>query len=243
MPNWCSNSLEITAPTKEILERAKALVFTNESHDENFSTIDKIDFNLAVPMPTSFPDDDKVESGYVLPGWYEWSITNWGTKWNASDATDPVESGTTVSVFFETAWAPPIPWFRALAEAVPEAEFTLLYQEEGMQFSGKEICANGEVVLEDHRDELSLDIFLEMGYDERKFVEYQFTYSLEALKEYIEEGKMTPALYNAVLECYDDEECDFDSLMEADHEERDAILAKVEEEAKKYRDSLTLPIT
>ena len=43
--------------------------------------------------------------------WYEWACENWGTKWNAMDA-----SWGNDHVSFETAWAPPIPVLEDLAK-------------------------------------------------------------------------------------------------------------------------------
>jgi hypothetical protein len=48
--------------------------------------------------------------------WYEWSISNWGTKWNASDSCFDEETGVAE---FETAWSMPEPVYRALSQYTP----------------------------------------------------------------------------------------------------------------------------
>ena len=60
---------------------------------------------------------------YGAPTWYEWSIANWGTKWNAygRDTEDVYEDDNTLR--FLTAWSAPHPVISALAERYPDIEF------------------------------------------------------------------------------------------------------------------------
>lgn len=53
---------------------------------------------------------------YGFKDWYEWSIENWSTKWNASDGSFDEETG---FVEFETAWSMPENVFRALSHYTP----------------------------------------------------------------------------------------------------------------------------
>jgi hypothetical protein len=70
-----------------------------------------------------------VVNGLTVPLWYEWSLQHWGTKWNACDArySDLDQN----IIHFDTAWAPPIPIFEAVAKLFPEHEF-LIYSDELM---------------------------------------------------------------------------------------------------------------
>ena len=72
------------------------------------------------------------ETGFE--SWYEWSIANWGTKWNAysykAESRDPLE------FCFDTAWAFPVPVFEKLAEMFPEAHFHCACFDEGWCFAG-----------------------------------------------------------------------------------------------------------
>ena len=53
--------------------------------------------------------------------WYSWSISNWGTKWNAY-SFEVIDDGDGRFEFrFDTAWSPPEPVFAALADR-PECE-------------------------------------------------------------------------------------------------------------------------
>ncbi len=64
---------------------------------------------------------------YGAMNWYEWSIKNWGTKWNAS-SYEKGEDGR--SFFFETAWSPALPAILELSKQHPEMKFGYLYSDE-----------------------------------------------------------------------------------------------------------------
>lgn len=104
-----------------------------------------------------------------MPGWYEWAVVNWGTKWDASfdgplygvmvgdhadvkDAVDSqgmVETAHTVVYKFDTAWAPPEPFVENAAHMYPKLTFTLRYAEAGMDFAGESKWENGLRVSEE----------------------------------------------------------------------------------------------
>lgn len=51
---------------------------------------------------------------YGVKDWYDWSIKNWGTKWNAYSFELVGEDENTLNVEFDTAWSPPTPIFEKL---------------------------------------------------------------------------------------------------------------------------------
>lgn len=67
--------------------------------------------------------------------WYDWSIANWGTKWNSYSfryvALNPLE------FLFETAWGFPEPVFAALAREYPSLQFKCLTFDEGWNFGAR----------------------------------------------------------------------------------------------------------
>ena len=121
MPNWCYNSLTL--------------------HNEDSSKIDKLEealqneddgglFNYFLPMPeelrnTTSPSEDGND-------WYNWSINNWGTKWDVRP--DFERDKNTMYLSFDSAWGPPISLYEYLFEQgwIVDA----LYHEPGMQFVG-----------------------------------------------------------------------------------------------------------
>ena len=73
---------------------------------------------------------------YGKCNWYDWSIENWGTKW---DACDPIREGNTL--YFATAWSHPLPIIRHLAKQNPEIDIHVMFADEdyGNNFGEYEI--------------------------------------------------------------------------------------------------------
>ena len=69
-------------------------------------------------------DLDKV---YGCHNWYDWSIRNWGCKWNACNSDIVSEDDKTICFQFDTPWGCPDGWLEELAERIP---FHLSWEEE-----------------------------------------------------------------------------------------------------------------
>ena len=76
---------------------------------------------------------------YDCGDWYEWSINNWGTKWEASEIT--IEDHL---ICFETAWSPCSPIVEKLADRFPQLAFIYKYFEPGVCLAGREVYEGGE---------------------------------------------------------------------------------------------------
>jgi len=75
--------------------------------------------------------------------WYDWALTNWGTKWNIDDASVNV-CGEGASFNFDSAWSPPISAIDKAAELYPELEFSMEFEEDGECFRGTATWSKGE---------------------------------------------------------------------------------------------------
>lgn len=154
MPNWCSNNLHIIAPNKNKLTIVcKKLGLKNEIPQVNFGSI--------VPEPRDLEEDEDT----VMPGWYNWRVSNWGTKWDVGDINElditydeiaGQSSGWTtyprVRVQFVTAWSPPTPFTMALSEKYPDCVILLEFEEGGVGYEGELLVKGGEVEYEAERD-------------------------------------------------------------------------------------------
>lgn len=103
--------------------------FGPEKEPDNYETM-TLDERLAESM--KFAGDN----------WYNWNIRNWGTKWDANDAT--LDEGGTLFYQFSTAWSPAEGAFKAMVEQHPNLQFEFTNVEEqgwGVVFEGK----NGEL--------------------------------------------------------------------------------------------------
>lgn len=144
MPNWCFNELTVRGDADKVA-KFKKKVQTKDS---------KLSFNKTVQMPVELRDTtsgylgDEVEQKkleqkqadnikkYGYPTWYEWSIANWGTKWDACEVELYGEDSDCLEYSFETAWSPPVAWLEETAKQYPELEFRMKYEEEGMDYFG-----------------------------------------------------------------------------------------------------------
>lgn len=109
------------------------------------------------PFPKDY-DDERFEKlincmrclkQYGHASWYEWSIQNWGVKWNAGDQkriSDTV-------VRFTTAWAAPLKVLNALALRHPEEKFRLRWADEDTGSNAGDITVKGDQVVSGGRVE------------------------------------------------------------------------------------------
>lgn len=118
-----------------------------------------VDFNLCVPMPPhsdtfyaigDLGDEEKKQ--YGKNNWYDWSCSNWGTKWNAYEQsvwlTDDICTAT-----FLTAWCYPYLWTEELAS---HGNFTLLYADEVIGHNcGIVECVDGQHYVENDENTLT----------------------------------------------------------------------------------------
>ena len=147
MPNWSSNTIRITGKKEEI-DRLEAFVKSETS---------EFDFERIIPMPvelkgTTSPNNNKnkqsalLKEKYGADNWYDWSIINWGTKWNANYVSKSRKG----SLMYEldTAWSPPLPVITELAKEFPELTISIKYYECGMGFSGEYKVKGREVLVD-----------------------------------------------------------------------------------------------
>lgn len=86
--------------------------------------------------PLSFNDEDwnhfilclqnARNHGFIY--WYDWSVANWGTKWNAYQTPD--ERDNTNTVYFQTAWSCAEKVILKLSALFPDLRFKLSYADE-----------------------------------------------------------------------------------------------------------------
>lgn len=164
MPNWCNNSVTISAP-KPVIDEIKALL-----------SRDQIDLlNWMRPIP-----EDQKEN------WYDWCVSNWGTKWDLHEVFigDDTEEDS-IQFSFDTAWAPPIEAFRHWAEQDGRVTYRLTYMEPGIGFVGWD-SYDGEYFDEDYVEQgQDEERFWEMAAEE---FGYERDEEPEPLTEWYEDG-------------------------------------------------------
>lgn len=146
MPNWVTNEVHADDPAV-----IRALL------DEN----DNVDFNKIIPMPDEVNKSpllsmDDMQAG---PNWYNWSVSNWGTKWNACETT--LLSRNTVR--FETAWSHPFPVMDKLCQMFPDATISIRFADEDMGSNLGEYTAHNLSIVSKNQPVTGSDEALELA--------------------------------------------------------------------------------
>jgi hypothetical protein len=151
MPNWCANGLRITAHTEEQQEKLRALHRHVEQQDGGicsffFPCPQELQDTVAGYMSGEEGEKLKKQEEYNLEkygskNWYDWQISNWGTKWDPDvqhqtlyNNDNPGINVTSYECYFDSAWSPPIGFYNNLYELGYEVEAT--YNECGCDFIG-----------------------------------------------------------------------------------------------------------
>ena len=145
MPNWCSNEVTIEG-TKEDMAKFVEECFTD------FKGTPVLDFNKVMPEPDyDQPQKDgthnngvQKELHDVMPDWWNWRNTNWGTKWNLVPDPDGNLTGYElvgqddgfIQLEFETAWSPPNGIYNEIWAKYPDLTVNWFYREDGCQLAG-----------------------------------------------------------------------------------------------------------
>lgn len=167
LPNYCANYLSTTNPA--IIARLREIT-EGDGHDGSAENI--LGAFVPIPEPlkrvcngfaiidgkqvevwredadgtrTAIPEETlaawRGEFGY--DNWYDWSVANWGTKWDADGSVGFSPECTVVR--FDTAWAPPLEWLARVVALHPQGETLLAYAESGMGFFGTIRYVDGEI--------------------------------------------------------------------------------------------------
>jgi hypothetical protein len=119
MPNWCNNSVTLHNSDKSKID---ALDLEMSKKDDRGSSLGEPFLHLR-PRPI-----DQEEN------WYDWNISNWGTKWEASVIDWCRDSDNELTIYFDSAWSPPIALYEYLVQE--GWGVTALYNEPGMAYAG-----------------------------------------------------------------------------------------------------------
>ncbi len=128
MPNWVYNNIIISGDSEKV-EAVKAQLDATtqkpETETTSYTTENPIFsfWNIVRPSASDF-------EAYRDQGWYDWNVTNWGTKWDASDVEVTDNEPGLWSVYFQTAWAPPHEALVALSDQHPEVSIRNEWREE-----------------------------------------------------------------------------------------------------------------
>ena len=153
MPNWCNNILTISHPDPAMMEKAveawnkgeflqtfvpcpRAL---RETEAVSYSKTEDPETLVMIERQNALENINLKHYGHK--NWYDWCVTNWGTKWDIGrrekhDQAAGIENQT-MKVRFDSAWSPPTNAYDRLVELGFSVE--AYYYEPGFDFCGEYI--------------------------------------------------------------------------------------------------------
>jgi len=135
MPNWCSNTVRLTHEDPAMIIRARDAL-TNGTFFSEFVPVPK---QLVETVASSQTDEALTKANiekFGYASWYDFCVNEWGTKWDTECHSVDIyeEHPDTLEAVFDTAWAPPVPFYEKLERMGFQVEAK--YYEPGMGFTG-----------------------------------------------------------------------------------------------------------
>ena len=139
MPNWCSNSATFSHEDPAMIKRLVDAYNSGKTMNSFFPCPQELADGLA-PNREGGASADALMEKYGAIDWYQWALSNWGTKWDfGADEGDLLtvdEGSNEVSIYFDTAWAPPITFYQSMEDELG-FHIKATYFEPGMCFVGE----------------------------------------------------------------------------------------------------------
>ena len=105
-------------------------------------------FGLGITKEAS----DSYKAKYGTDNWYDWAISNWGSKWGVYDETEwditEVEDDglSSAKIWYQTAWSPVSLAWERISKNYPSLEFFHEFADEGGGFVGNQLIQDGNVI-------------------------------------------------------------------------------------------------
>jgi hypothetical protein len=120
--------------------------------------LEKWELEQGRPMGLGVTQDtyDTLMKEYGVSNWYDWSVLNWGTKWDCYDVREwniaVADEEMTATIYYETAWSPATQLWLTVSQQYPTLTFFHEFADEGGGFLGDETIHNGAVIEENEYD-------------------------------------------------------------------------------------------
>jgi len=161
MPNWVYNTLLIEAEPQVIAKIKTQLSASYETKYQKFpsdewiteTVQEDLSFWNIIRPPTDKMDEYHGTHGYANGekqgdtefNWYNWNISNWGVKWDASEPELVEADETSLQYQFNTPWGVAEEALTALSEQYPDVKFILDFEEE-QGWGGELEFTNGQCI-------------------------------------------------------------------------------------------------
>lgn len=142
MPNWCNNNITISGP-KEKLESLSKAAEAGELFNFMYPRSKDLDITAGSLGSDTCPEQIelvKKENANLekhgFKNWYDWSVANWGTKWDVSECYANEINDNTLTLAFDTAWGPALGAYEHYTRHNNDISIKGYYYEPGMDFMG-----------------------------------------------------------------------------------------------------------
>lgn len=208
-------------PSELVGTQSPTRIISQEEYDKQEERITKGEltegeknWGISRGITQEMANDFKQRFGHT--DWYGWQVSNWGTKWNA---TDSIEFGDGIE--FNTAWSTPFELLLKLSEKYPEVTINVRYADEDFGYNvGEYTLLNGEEIetnIPEGGTRESYIMAMEIQYGD---VSDYFDCNEEIFTDiYDEDDDEDSALNNYIeqminiayeFECYPTEDCEYD---------------------------------
>ena len=157
MPNWCNNNISISGPVETIKQ-----LWEDANQEGEAGGL----LNAMAPQPKDMfhgnlgEKERKECADKGILNWYDWNVSNWGTKWDVSteglEFTDNGDGTAMIEGWFDSAWAPPIGAYEKFCDDMDNCDLEASYHEGGMDFGGFWTKSDGDEYLENLHEEYKL---------------------------------------------------------------------------------------
>lgn len=141
MPNWCINTVHLSHPRVEMINRAEAAFLKGGLLNEFIPVPEELNNPQAHTYggPNAAEYDKvrkKLFEKYGYNSALDFCVDKWGTKWDVGSQDDVTRKGPRSLVLqFDSAWAPPIEAYKRLRKQ--GFKIRAYYNEPGMGFVGR----------------------------------------------------------------------------------------------------------
>ncbi len=124
----------------------------NKRKDEG--KLEKWELEQGRPMGLGVTQEtyDTLMKEHGVSNWYDWSVLNWGTKWDCYDVREwniaVADEEMSATIYYETAWSPATQLWLTVSQQYPTLTFFHEFADEGGGFLGDETIHNGTVIEE-----------------------------------------------------------------------------------------------
>ena len=142
MPNWCQNNVTFKHNNQTQIDKIKQAIENEELFNAFVPVPEELKNTISGFLGNDTPDQQALElkqksniEKYGYSNWYDFCNAQWGTKWDVNDIYTVEENPNEITLSFDTAWCPPLEFYRAMENLGYEIQ--AYYYEGGCCFAGE----------------------------------------------------------------------------------------------------------